>query len=352
MLTNHHYEDITADWDKEGLDCCKTTNSGYPTCVDCCYDSWQVELRTVTQTYNKVIEDANQWQNKLTLVIDRRSRYRKWLDEINDTQELAMAICNQLEIIALQSDKIWYNSCKTVDAVETLFCMIRDFFIQLDLIKSQYDDIQNCISNNTDPSLVKGQGILKALDDYKAKLDIVIKLRDAIIQNIVPAIKLVHQIVNEISTRDCNDEFDPCSQTNKPCAGVNVYYGFKTVICEWYNAFKCDVDCIDPGAAGTGSTGTPVSTQAPASTPMNTGANAIQNDCGDENCELLPTFDFPICNNSYKACVQKWLAADGAAYTDLTQKLQEANKQKEALSACKNSLVKAIKAVDPKTRCN
>jgi hypothetical protein len=87
-------------------------------------------------------------------------------------------------------------------------------------------------------------------------------------------------------------------------------------------------------------------------TSSQTNTNVIQSDCGDENCELLPTFDFPICNNSYKACVEKWLAADEAEYTDLTGKLKDANKEKEALTACKNSLVKAIKAVDPKTRCN
>ncbi len=277
------------------------------------------------------------------LITDRRNKYRTWVDELNNAQDLALAICNQLELIAVQSDKIWYNSCKAVDAVETLFCMIRDFFMQLDLIKTQYDDIQNCITNNTDPSLVKGQGILKALDDYKAKLDIVIKLRDDIIKNIVAAVKIANLIRNNISTKDCNYEgFAPCPPSPTPCAGDDIFYGFKTVICEWYKAFACDVPCVDTGTTATSNTNTQPTTQT----------NTIQDDCGDENCELLPTFDFPICNNSYKACVQKWLAADETQYTDLTAQLQEANKQKEALTACKNSLVKAIKAVDPKTRCN
>jgi hypothetical protein len=274
-------------------------------------------------------------------ITDRRNKYKTWLDELNNAQELAAGICNQLELIAVQSDKIWYNSCKAAYAVEILFCMIRDFFMQLDLIKTQYDDVQNCITNNTDPSLVKGQGILKALDDYKAKLDIVIKLRDDIIKNIVAAVKISKLISNNISTKDCKDDFDPCAQDPKPCAGDETYYGFKTVICEWYKDFKCDVTCTD---GGTSDTTTQASAQA--------NTNIIQSDCGDEECELNPTFDFPICNDSYKACVQKWLAADEAQYKDLTAKLQEANKEKEALTACKNSLVKAIKAVDPKTRCN
>ncbi len=345
MLTKHHYDNIVDGWDKDTiLDCCKTQGPGDPTCVDCCYDTWQDELKIITQKYNKIVEQATQLQNKLVLITDRKKKYKSWLDEINNAQDLALAICNQLELIAVQSDKIWYSSCKAVDAVETLFCMIRDFFMQIDLIKTQYDDIQNCITNNTDPSLVKGQGILKALDDYKAKLDIVIKLRDDIIKNMVAAIKISKLISNSISTKDCNDNFDPCAKDSKPCAGNDIFYGFKTVICEWYNDFKCDVPCAENG---NGNTNTDTSTST-----NQTNTNTIQDDCGDENCELLPTFDFPICNNSYKACVQKWLAADETEYTDLTTQLQSANKEKEALTACKNSLVKAIKAVDPQTRCN
>lgn len=350
MLTKHHYDNIADDWDKDTiLDCCQTQDPGDPTCVECCYDTWQDELKTVTQKYNSIVEKATQIQNKLTFITDRKNKYKAWLDEINNAQDLALAICNQLELIAVQSDKIWYNSCKAVDAVEILFCMIRDFFMQLDLIKTQYDDIQNCITNNTDPSLVKGQGILKALDDYKAKLDIVIKLRDDIIKNIVAAVKIANLIRNNISTKDCNYEgYDPCAANPKPCAGEDIFYGFKTVICEWYNAFACDVPCVDAGTTDTSNT----NTQSTAQTKTNTDTNTIQSDCGDENCELLPTFDFPICNNTYKACVQKWLTADETEYTDLTTQLQEANKQKEALTACKNSLTKAIKVVDPKMRCN
>lgn len=347
MLTNHNYQPIPPDWDKETvLDCCTKQTTEDP-CTDCCYDTWQNELKVVTQKYNSANETAAQLQKMLAFVTDRRNKYRKWLDELNNAQDLAVEICNQLELIALQSDKIWYNSCKAVDAIEILFCMIRDFFMQIDLIKTQYDDLQNCITNNTDPSLVRGQGILKSLDDYKAKLDVVIKLKDDIIKNIIAAIKIANLIRNSISTKECPDEdhkYDPCADNPTPCAGDdNSYYGFKTVICEWYNAFKCDVDCVD---TGTGDTNTEAKGQQ-----KQYDTNVIQSDCGDDSCELVPTFDFPICNNSYKKCVQDWLSADESKYTELTDLLQKANKKKEALTACKTSLDKAIKAVDPKERC-
>lgn len=351
MLTTLPYNDVTTGWDKNISDCCTQQNPSDPTCVECCYDTWQGELKTVTQQYNVVAEKSTQVQSKLTFIADRRSRYKKWLDEINTAQDLAVGICNQLELIAVQSDKIWYNSCKAVDAVNTLFCMIRDFFMQLDQLSTEYADIQNCIANNTDPSLVKGQGILKCLDDYKAKLDIVIKLRDAIIVNIVNAVKIANLIRNEISTKDCNYEgFVPCAPNPKPCTpnSTDVYYGFKTVICAWYNAFACDTPCNDSSTT----TNTTKDCNTNNANTNTTSSNQVVSSCDDTNCELLPTFDFPICNTSYKACVQKWFSADDTAYKDLTTQLQEANKQKEALTACKNSLEKAIKSVDPKTRCN
>lgn len=346
MLTIHNYQDISDDWNKEILDCCKANNNGDTTCEDCCYDTWDDELKTVTQRYNSLTEQAAQLQSKLTFVTDRRNRYKAWNDEISNARELSIAIRNQLEIIAVQSDKIWYNSCQALIAIKKLFFMIRDFFTQLDLIKTRYDDVQNCITNNTDPSLIRGQGILKALDDYKAKLDIVMKSRDEVIKNIIVGIQYASLIVNSISTRECNCKDDsgykPCTP-QKSCDGNSVFYGFKTVICEWFKEFDCDTP-----ATGEATTANPAA--APAPSPINSGS--IQNDCSDENCELKPAFEFPLCNDTYKNCVQKWLDADDTAVAELTSKLKEANKEKEALTACRNSLIKAIKAVDPKTRCN
>ena len=160
--------------------------------------------------------------------------------------------------------------------------------------------------------------------------------------------KISNLIRNNISTKDCPDNdhpYDPCADNPTPCAGDdNSYYGFKTVICEWYNAFKCDVDCEDEGSGNT-------NTELKGQQQQQYDTNVIQSDCGDDSCELVPTFEFPICNNSYKKCVQDWLTADENKYAELTDLLQKANKKKEALTACKNSLDKAIKAVDPKERC-
>jgi len=344
MLTKHDYKPVNPDWNKETiLDCCKTTPPG-GTCSDCCYDTWSDELDQINPAYNEALENSIQLQNKVDFITGRRDKYKSWVDELDKAECLARHICHQLKLIAVQSDKIWYNACKAEEAIEILFCMTRDIFMQVDMIKTLYDSLQNCITRNTDPSLVKGQGILKYLDDYKVKLDATIKTRDDVIKNIVDAIRLSSLIRNNISTRDCCVEgeppFDPCAEDQQPCTSLTgeIYYGFKTIICEWYKAFACDTACSDGGSQG-------------SYQQQKQMGNPGQQEEHHEHCELIPTFEFPICNNPFRAEVDDWVKKDDGTLKTLNDALHKAKMKKEALLACKTSLDNAIKAVDPSTRC-
>lgn len=347
MLTHHNYSNIASGWDQDTiLECCQSNKTDQP-CTDCCYDSWVTELNKVNPAYNAIVELTAQLQAKFDFITSRRDRYKNWVDELDKAELLAREICYQFRLIAVQSDKIWYNSCQAEKAVEVLYCMIRDIYMQMDELKTLYDSLQSCITRNNDPALGKGQGILKYLDDYKSKLDATVKTRDDVIKNIVIAIQLAALLRNGISTRDCPDDsgqpYNPCDPDQESCADMSgtTYYGFKTVICEWYNAFACDTPCSDPA------TNTPSQS---AKSYTNQGEKTHETDC-DTKCELIPTFDFPICNNSFKADVKSWVDEDNITIATLTDKLNDAKMKQQSLLACKNSLDLAIKAVDPTTRC-
>jgi hypothetical protein len=355
MLTNHQYQpsDINlSDKESDIFKCCRKDTPEDPTCSDCCYDTWKDELKSVVQQYNKVEEKAAQAKKKLSFATDKYQRFKTWLDELNKAEELARKICDQLEIIAGQSDKIWFNSCKAVDAIEILYCMLRDFYMQVDYIKKRYDELQNCINQNNDPALVKDKGILKCLTDYFARLNAIIITRDELIKSIVEAVKIANLIRNSISTQDCNDEFDPCDPNNKPCNCNETsasYYGFKTIICEWYCSFGCDEACV-PCGGGTG-TGNPGQSSASARSegPTTTPAEPVGL-CSSE-CELEPGFGFPICNNPYKCELEDCYKKAEEDTKKAGEELKNANREKESLLACKQSLEKAIAEVDPSIRC-
>jgi hypothetical protein len=344
MLTKHNYKPTDINlYDKDGriFKCCKKDTTDEP-CTDCCYDTWKDELKEVLQQYSQVNEKAEQAKKKLTFAKDKSQRFKNWLDELNKAEDLARKICFQLEIIAGQSTKIWYNSLKAVKAIEILFCMVRDFYMQIDYIKKRYDELQNCINHNNDPALVKDQGILKCLAEYYKKLEVIINTRDEIIKAVIEALRLANLILDNISTQDCPKDYDPCDDKNKPCncnETDKVYYGFKTIICEWYCAFECDEPCKPCGEG-----------KNQQQQKHSNGGQQESKPCGDE-CELVPVFEFPICNNKYKCDLEECYKKAEEDAKKFAEDLKNANKQKEALLACKQSLEKAIIEVDPKNRC-
>jgi hypothetical protein len=349
MLTAHKYQDVGSDWDKDIKDCCKATPPGQTGCTDCCYDDWQDELKTVSATYSAAQEQASQKQIEYDFLVSRRDRYKSWLVELDTADTQARDICAQLKLLAVQTDRIWYNSNKTVEAVEILYCMIREMMLSSDRLKQVCLDIDNCISKNTDSLVTGGQGFLVYYKDYKTKLDATVKARDEIMKNIVDAVVIANLIASTVSTRDVHSTtdpvFDPCNRPSSPCTPLNeIVYGFKTIICEWYNYFACDAaPCPPPG------TGTKSPTQNPSQ--QATATPVGQSTTGAGGCELSPTFEFPICANPYRDCVQKWVDADAAKITQLAGELSDAQIRAQGLQACITSLTNAIKAVNPSDRC-
>ena len=351
MLTAHNYEDVKENWNADIKECCKTKPPGQTGCTDCCYDGWQDELNLVSARYNDAAEDAQQKQNLFNFLTARRDKYKSWLTELDKADIQARDICSQLKMIAVQTDRIWYNSNKAVQAIEILFCMIREIMLASDDLKTTCINLDNCITKCTDPLITGGQGILIYYKDYKTKMDATVKSREEIIKNIMEAVSIAYLIANAVSTRLVATEpaYVPCNSTYAPCDKLpEIVYGFKTIICEWYKYFGCDCPPCDQTTSKppTQNTAAIIKAQQATAKPVTNEPD----DCATK-CELTPTFEFPICEKTYRGCVQDWVEEDTSTLTKLEKELITAKIAAQGLQSCMTSLINAIKAVNPSERC-
>jgi len=350
MLTHHNYKKVKGlGTDPKIFRCCQDNDPGDPNCKDCCSDAWESELKKVLVLQTQATEKATQAQSKLDLALKKSKGFKTWLDELHAAEDYSQKICYQLEIIAGQSEKIWYNSLKAVDAIEILFCMIRDFYGQIDYLKTRYDLLITCINTNTDPNLDKDKGIVKCLADYSKKLDDIINTRNAILKLVVQAITTANLIRNNISTKDCPGDYDPCGNSKSPCNchdKDHPFYGLKTVICEWFCAFGCDEKCEPCEQAAQHQQKQQAYAPDPDCEPVQT-----QSLCSQTDCKLKPSFSLPLCNTRYRCDLEDCYAKADTEAKDAGEALKNATKESQALTACVNSLRQAIAEVDPSARC-
>ena len=327
MLTVHTYQKLSGDWDVKIKECCDKENPDDPRGCDCCYDDWLDELKKVKAKYGEAEEKAKQLNEELSLVTDRRDKLKKWYDELTKADELARKICDQLEVLLTQTSKVGTNTELAVLAIKTLYCMVRDFYMQIDLIKTKYDRLINCIKCLNNPALAPGVGIVKCLEEYGKKLEAVIATRDELIKMIMAIIKIACRI---------NKNIEPD-------------FGLEIIITEWRDAFNCDISCTDDKDPCDDKY-KEQKMQRKGQTQQHQQQLQAEVSClGD--CKLEPILIFPICKDPYYKCVDDQYKKDKAKADELSKTLLEETKKKEALAACKQSLEAAIKEVDPKNRC-
>lgn len=315
MITKHTCENVKeTPWKDKIRECCDKEDPDDPRGCDCCYDSWTEELKEVNTKYSEADEEAKQLSIELTYISGRRDQLKNWYDELTEAHDLSRQICDQLEIMEDQTEKVAMNTEYAIKAIGILYCMIRDFYMQIDWIKTKHDQIFTCIRCLNDPVLVSGQGVMKCLEDYGKKLEIVIATRDELLKMAMAAIYTAYRINNNLTKE----------------------FGLQMVIEEWQTTFNCDEPCNEDGEA-------------------DCRYNETDSEEGEQqpdNCILAPQLKFPICNDPYYQEIGEKYENDKDRAADLAKDLIKLNKKKESLLACKQSLEAAIKEVDPKIRCN
>ncbi len=306
------YSPLDPNWQNgESIKCCKDDSSGTDGGCDCCYDNWVSELKVVKQKYGLASEKARQLNDDYLFSGQQRDKLKAWLDDLVKAEQLATAVCDQFSVMSAQAEKICVNTDKTAEAIRILFCMIRDFYEKVDEIVESWNYIDNCIKCINSDELPEGSGIRKCLKNYKDKVDGLLKTR-------VDLLKAVMAAVNT---------------ANGLHAGICGEYGLVFVVNEWKCVMGCGEDCncntspVDPCAV-------------PADKPD-----------ADNPCRLRPVLHLPLCNDPHYAWVKEQYSKDVESTKKLAQLLVEANKEKEALSACQASLESAIKEVNPRDLC-
>jgi hypothetical protein len=322
------YEPIPDDWDKGSLKTCcfKDPNNNPESGCDCCYDTWNDQLKAKQDELGKKTETANQAKDRLTFIKGRRDGFKKWRDGLVVLDEESRDICDQFSLIISQVNKICSSAGYTIKATQILFCMIRDFYSQMDKIKKKYEDLQTCIKSMDATVMVPGQGLMQCLDVYYQKFDLIIKTKEDIIGQIMEIIK-ASNMVNE----------DVCTP-----------FGLSCILEEW----QCRLNC----SGNTPATGDPCA-EILAGEPL--PCDATYN-----GCEIQPQLTFPIRKSVKSGDTETMEFIDAYAkwvdcrYTNSEKEVDTdsaaylaASKEKEAIASCVDSLKQAIAITDPKTRC-
>lgn len=320
MLTEKVYVNLPEEWAAEKIvKCCIQEPNDTPG-GECCYDKWNEELKRVNENYKQKEEEAKQVSAELGHITETRDQFKKWFDELNKTGDLQKAVCDQLEVLLSQTEKVDINAEYTGDAVEIIFCMLRDYYIQLDKLKEKYNSVMDCIRCLNSPNLAPGTGLVKLFEDLGKKIDAAIASREELLKKIIEAMSMSRKI----------DLHMGCD------------YGLYTIVEKWTLTMNCGETC------GNNST-----QQMQKKDPEKTGIQPSKDDCEcwSETCTLLPALHMPVCNDPYYKCVESEYSKQKKNAENLSGTLKELNKEKEGMLACKQSLETAIKETDPKTRC-
>jgi hypothetical protein len=324
LLLKYNMEDMP-ECDQKVKDCCvkdkkpPDTNTGSG---DCCYDGWTIEFKDYDKKYKHADSTVTYITERLKHLGTQRDMWKAWKDELDKICEFSKTICHQLEIVLHHTTRISRNEWLTKRAINLLFCMIRDFYMQIDLLKKKYDYLINCIRCINNPGLVSGQGVMGLIEDYGKKLTIVIQTRDALIDAVVTAISIVNNI-------------------NKNLGHQGHQFGLTTVLHEWKQAFNCEGKPEEESDDKKGYDYGKEGFHKPAT----------QGEFEDTGLE--PMLRFPVCESRYYKKIDGKYVEDTKDFNKLTKWLLDETKHRDNLKALRDGLTSVISDpnVDPSKRC-
>ena len=286
------------------LTCCDPDpNPSNPGSGDCCYDFWQTDKTSTDAKLKVAIAIANMKSKHLTAITNWYDTLKGWCDDWESADKYADTLCRNLEIFCKHLFKVGEITEKTAAAIEILFCMVKELYTRVDLLKEKYDDINKCIKCLKTPQLESGN-LSTCLADYGTKLAAVITTRDDIILKVINAIQLAYELHDNVSDK----------------------YGLITVLEYWKGIFKC---CEEPA-----------------------DKEHEEADCeGMEHCVLMPMITFPIDKSKYFVNLRKERDETKVKFQEAKKESYDANEKQNAMQALSDGLNNAITSVANSGKC-
>jgi hypothetical protein len=314
-MLQHLNHPIKPELEEIRIDCCPpprhTGQPPSPQDPDCCFNTWQYELDAVTKELAKVNSELTHVGQHLQVATDRLNRLSTWNTELVSANDLALKICQQLEVIEAQLIVVCRNTESTKECIEVLICMIREFYVTVDELQFRYDRLINCIKCLNNPALTLTQGIGKCLSDFGTALTAVVATRDALILQVMA----VYSAAVGLQRQICDD------------------HGYKRLIAIWQDALGCRIPCeegiwgLDPARQGA----------KPPTMP--------------DPYWLDPILQLPICNEAYVFEIDRLYREEKRQVKFLTDEQTRLTKSKNHLTTVQTGLVNGIKEVQPSVRC-
>jgi len=170
-----------------------------------CSLTWKDQLKQAKNGYavqksltdKAYVEYTNSavWENKLKV----------YWDNIQATNELGKKISNELLLFKKHTDRVCTNTQCTVEALEYLFCIVKDFFDCTDQLKGELSDLQKLIDCLNNPDLKPGSSIiLTCLKDFSDKLDAAIAGQHDLLKMVINVLKCARQLHESVCSTDCS----------------------------------------------------------------------------------------------------------------------------------------------------
>src|SRR6476620_11259353 len=137
-----HYHKLEKD-DKY-IACCDPDPNPNGGTGDCCYDAWTTDVTIVSAKLKQITAYADHKQKHYDIITAWYGSLKTWSDEWEKVDLLADALCRKIDLFVCHLQKICMITEKTAKAIEILFCMIRELYAEVDVLKERYDELYKC----------------------------------------------------------------------------------------------------------------------------------------------------------------------------------------------------------------